>query len=371
MRIVVVSSYAKSLVNFRGPLLEEMRSRGNDVCALAPDFDNETRTALSNMGVTCVEFSLSRSGVNPARELAVVFELRRIIRELRPDVVFSYYLKPVFYGAIAAWLAGIQRRFGLIEGLGFAFTESTGTSLRRLALQRVISLVAKLALARLHKVIFLNSDDLNEFVSRRLVSREKTALLGAIGLDLDEWQASPLPREPGTFIMVARLLRDKGVYEYVSAARLLKPDYPEATFHLLGGIDENPAAISQEELDSWVHEGLIEWPGHVPVEPFLKASSVFVLPSYREGVPRSTQEAMAIGRAVVTTDVPGCRETVVKGRNGFLVPPRDPKALASAMQHFLDNPDDAALMGAESRKIAEERFDVHVQNRALLEIMGL
>src|SRR5690606_25164520 len=143
-------------------------------------------------------------------------------------------------------------------------------------------------------------------------------------------------------------------------------------FILVGGQDENPSTIPSIEIESWVADGLIKWPGHVEVRPWLAKAHVFVLPSYyREGVPRSTQEAMALGRPVITTDVPGCRDTVADWRNGFVVPPRDAAALAAAMRRFLDNPGLIAPMGAESRRIAEERFDAHVQNRKLLACLGI
>lgn len=371
MKIAVISNQAGSMLNFRGPLLAELGRQGHEVLAFAPDFDKETRSALAALGAQPVDFSMSRSGMNPLREMAVIFELRSLLRRHRPDICFTFFLKPVIYGTIAAWSTGVKRRFGLIEGLGFAFTAAPEIDIRRWIVQRFLTLMARLAMARLNRVIFLNSDDRQEFIDRKLVIPEQTALLGAIGLDLEEWSVEPLSEEPVTFILVARLLRDKGIREYVEAARMLRAGHPEARFLLVGGLDENPAAIARAEVDAWVAEGLIEWPGHVPVRRWLAQASVFVLPSYREGVPRSTQEAMALGRPVITTDVPGCRETVIEGRNGLLVPPRDHVALARAMRHFIEHPQDIARMGAESRKFAEQRFDVYVQNRKLLTFMEL
>lgn len=371
MKIAVITSQASSLVNFRGPLLAEMRQRGYEVLAFAPNLDHDIRAALVEMGVQPIEFSMSRSGMNPFREVAVIAELRRLLRRHRPDVCFAYFIKPVIYGAIAAWLARVPRRYGLIEGLGFAFTATSGADTRRQLVRGAITFMARFAFRRLQRVIFLNPDDMQELADRRLVVPGQTALLGAIGIDLDEWSVAPLPRGEITFILVARLLRDKGIGEYAAAARILRTDYPEARFLLLGGLDQNPAAMPRTEVEAWTAEGLIEWPGHVPVRPWLERASVFVLPSYREGVPRSTQEAMALGRPVITTDAPGCRETVIDGRNGFLVPPRDPQALAAAMRHFIEHPQDIATMGAESRKLAEERFDVHVQNSRLLGFLDL
>jgi glycosyltransferase involved in cell wall biosynthesis len=314
---------------------------------------------------------MSRSGSNPLRVFGVIVELRALLLRHRPDLCLSYFIKPVIYGTIAARLAGVPRRYGLIEGLGFAFTEGSKQNGRRRLLQGVISALMRAAGKQLDRMVFLNQDDVGEFVDRKLIDPDKAALLGAIGLDLDDWPQTPFPPEPVTFLLAARLLQDKGIREYVAAARLLRPQYPKTRFLLLGGLDDNPAAIARQEVEGWVKEGLIEWPGHVAVKPWMAQSHVYVLPSYREGVPRSTQEAMAFGRPVITTDAPGCRETVDEGVNGYLVPPRDPAALAEAMRHFRDAPDLIARLGQESRRLAEERFDVHRQNTRLLTFMGL
>lgn len=371
MKIAVISNGALSLINFRGPLMAEMIRCGHEVLAFAPDHDEISRATLRAMGVRPVECAMARAGTNPLQEMASILELHRLLRRHQPDLCFSYFIKPVIYGTIAAWMAKIPRRYGLIEGLGFAFTTAPGQGRQRRLLQGIISTLARFAMVRLHRLMFLNPDDLQEFIARKLISQDKAALVGAIGVDLDEWRVMPMPGGPITFILVARLLRDKGVAEYIDAARILRASHPDARFLLVGGLDDNPAAIPRADVQSWVDEGLIEWPGHVAVEPWLARAHVFVLPSYREGVPRSTQEAMAMGRPVITTDVPGCRETVIEGKNGFMTPPRDPQALAAAMRCFLEDPGLIARMGAQSRRIAEERFNVNVQNRKLLDCMGV
>ncbi|WP_331838638.1 glycosyltransferase family 4 protein [Hydrogenophilus thermoluteolus] len=172
--------------------------------------------------------------------------------------------------------------------------------------------------------------------------------------------------------LVAHMLREKGVLEFVAAARRIKANYPEVRFVLVGGLHPNPGSIQKEEIESWVREGVVEWAGQVAdVRPWLAQTSVFVLPSYREGVPRSTQEAMAMARPVITTDAPGCRETVMDGVNGFLIPPRDVDALVAAMERFIANPNLIRSMGTESRRLAEERFDVRVVNQRLMQILGI
>lgn len=371
MRVALISNQAESMLNFRAALISELDRRGHEVFALAPDFDPHTRALSMAIGARPVDFTMSRAGLNPLKEILVILQLRKLLSLLQPDIVLSFFLKPVIYGTIAAWAAGVERRFALIEGLGFAFTPASNFQLRRFIVQYLLVVAARFAMNRLDKALFLNKDDEFEFVTRRMVRPAKAELLGPIGVNLDDLPVQPLPSGPVSFILIARLLYDKGIREYVEAARILRRDYPDIRFLLVGRLDENPSAIASSEVTSWVDEGLIEWPGHVEVLPWLAQSSVFVLPSYREGFPRSTQEAMATGRPVVTTDVPGCRDTVVEGRNGFVVPPRDPRALAKAMRHFIEYPQCIATMGAESRRIAEEQFDERSQNNKLLRHMML
>ena len=198
----------------------------------------------------------------------------------------------------------------------------------------------------------------------------KTKTVGAIGVDLDEWGPLPPFLSPLTFLFVGRLLREKGIVEFIDAARMVKASHPDVRFIVLGAPDSNPSSLSSEQMDAWVKEGLVVWPGHADVKPWLAETSVFVLPSYREGVPRSTQEAMAMGRAVITTDVPGCRETVIDGTNGFLVPPRDAVALGQVMLRFVVEPNLAVTMGHESRRLAEKRFNVVSANERMMSALG-
>ena len=315
---------------------------------------------------------MSRTGMNPLVDLLNTWRLMRLLKELRPDVTLGYTIKPVIFGTIAAKLAGVPHRFAMVEGLGYVFTPGAEDfSFKRRVLKHLVLWLYRIGMAQADKVIFLNPDDPAELVAERVLPSEKCFLLGGIGVDLAQWTMHSPVLTPVTFLLVARLLREKGVADYAAAARLVKQQHPQARFILLGGLDENPGSITQTEVQAWVDEGLMEWPGHTAVPPWLAQTSVFVLPSYREGVPASTQEAMAMGRAIITTDVPGCRETVVDGENGFLVPVRDPQALAQAMCQFIEQPELIARMGARSRQLAEEKYDVHKVNARLLQGMGL
>jgi glycosyltransferase involved in cell wall biosynthesis len=370
--LVIISSQAFSLVNFRGSLISALVKANIQVYALAPDYSDESRQMLMTLGAHPVDFQLTRTGMNPWRDVCDMFRLAALLRQLRPDVTLGYFIKPVIYGTLAAWMAQVPRRVAMIEGLGYVFILSdTVFTWKRKLLRCAVSWLYRIALGRAHRVIFLNRDDIAEFVGGGLVNAAKVVHLGGIGVDLADWPLTPAIAKPVTFLLVARLLREKGIAEYADAAKLVKTLHPEIRFVLLGGLDPNPGGFSQTEVQAWVKDGLLEWPGHVVVKPWLAEASVFVLPSYREGVPRSTQEAMAMGRAVITTDVPGCRETVINGVNGFVVPVRDAAALAGAMLQFIKNPDLIESMGCESRRMAEERFDVHKINARMLEILGV
>jgi len=373
-RIAIIGSQAFALWNFRGPLIHEMAKRNLEVYALAPNYDDETRKKVEQLGAMPVQYRLSRTGLNPFRDALNFLDLIFILRRIKPDVTFCYTIKPVIYGTLAAWIVGVHRRFALITGLGYAFAASEDREgLKRRIVRIIAQFLYKLALRKATKVFFQNPDDLNEFVQKGIVHPEKAFLLGPTGVDLEAFPFAPPVTDPIAFLFAARLLREKGILEFVEAARRIKAKYPDVRFILLGGLDTNPGAISREEVEGWVKEGLIEWPGHVPdVRPYIAQASVFVLPSYyREGVPRSIQEAMAMGRPIITTDAPGCRETVLPGVNGFLVPVRDMNALVSAMERFINEPELIERMGKESRRIAEERFNVHKINQVLLEAMGL
>ena len=368
--LVIISSQAFSLVNFRGRLITDLVAKGVQVYALAPDYTAGLRAQLGALGAVPVDFDLTRTGMSPWRDLHDMIELTALLRRLRPDVTLGYFIKPVIYGTLAAWLARVPHRVAMIEGLGYVFTPSAERlSWSRVLLREGVSLLYRLALSRAHRVIFLNKDDIFDFLRIGLVKLPKIRHVPGIGVDLDYWTQTTPVVSPVTFLLAARLLREKGIVEFAEAAARVKKSYPQARFILLGAVDPNPGSLDIGLVKKLVGDGILEWPGHVDVKPWLAQASVYVLPSYREGLPRSTQEAMAMGRAVITTDVPGCRETVIDGVSGYLVPVRDSAALAEAMFKFVRNPDLIVAMGEQSRRMARERFDVNYVNPQLLAIL--
>lgn len=372
-RIALISSQAFSIPNFRGALVRAWVCAGAHVFALAPDYDADSRDAVRRLGAEPVDYRLARVGRNPFADLQAVAELARILARLRPDATFSYFVKPVIYGNLAARLVGIGRRFSMVEGAGYVFSDSPAPSLRRRALRMLVSRLYRIGLQGAERIFFLNRDDIALFVEGGLVDAARVVDIGGIGVELPDYACQPPRAEVPVFILVARLLAEKGVREYVAAARRIRALRPDIRFLLVGGTDANPGSVGTDELAAWAAEGIVEWSGHVAdVRPWLARASVFVLPSYyREGVPRSIQEAMAMARAVITTDMPGCRDTVEPGRNGLLVPPRDIDALCRAMQFFIDDPARCVSMGEASRQLAHERFDVRRSTRLMLTAMGL
>ncbi|BDA82966.1 glycosyl transferase [Aureimonas sp. SA4125] len=372
-RIVVVASLTRSLVNFRYALLEAMVAAGHEVTAVAPDEDSEAIAALNRIGVTFRRIPMARTGTDPLADIRTLAALYRLMRGIRPDIVLTYTMKPIIYGGLAARLSGVGRRFSMFTGFGYMFGgERRG--LRLAALRRLSIWLYRRALAGTEAAFVYNENDAAEIRRHALIGK-RTALVSVpgSGVDLDHHAQTALPAGPFVFLLVARLLREKGIAEFAAAARLLKPQFPQTRFQILGPFDPNPAALSQAEVAQWTADSGVEYLGETTdVRPYLSASTVFVLPSYyREGIPRSALEALATGRPIITTDMPGCRETVIDGENGFRIAPRSAADLANAMRAFLDDERLAPRMAVRSRTLAMERFDVRAVNAILLESLGL
>lgn len=372
--IALIGNATNTLIRFRADLVREMVNTGHTVYAFAPGYTKEDEEHVRKMGAIPVNYPLDRIGINPFKELKQIRLFRHLFKEHRIDTVFCYFVKPVIYGSIAAKQAGITEIYSMLGGLGYLFTNDSknGSSLKQNLLRMITKPLFKYALAQNKTVFFQNPDDRKEFVKRNLVSVEKTKRIYGSGVDTRQFVYSQPVVDPVTFIATGRLLEEKGVREYAVAARIVKASYPSVRCILLGGFDENPGSLEEREVQRWTEEGIIEWPGKVEnVKEWLQESSVFVLPSYREGTPRSTLEALATGRPVITTDVPGCRETVEEGVNGFLVPPRNAKVLAEKMIFMIENLGIIEQMGRESRRIAEEFYDVRKVNASILKALNL
>lgn len=370
-RVALITSGARTVPNFRGTLIEELVARGTQVLALAPDWEDDTRAATRALGAEPVDISMARAGLNPLRDASDTAKMAALLRRIAPDAILTYFAKPNTYGMLAGWMAGVKRRVAMVEGLGFAFESSELAGAKARLVSAGAKLLYRAAFSRADKVLFLNTEDEAVFRGAGLVAPDKIVRFGGIGVDLDAFAPVAPVLEPPTFLLMARLLRGKGILEFAEAAAKVKARHPHARFVVLGDVDANPDSLRREEMEPWVKQGAIEWPGHVSdVRERLAAASVFVLPAWcREGLPRSTQEAAAMAKPVITTDVVGCRDTVLDGVNGFMIPGRDVTALAGAMTRFVEEPGLIASMGAASRRLAEERWDGRTKSRELAALL--
>jgi len=368
-KIAIVAGLNRSLINFRGDLIKEWVSRGHEVLAVAPG--EEVTEQINALGARYTTIPLARTGLNPLQDFKTMRSLTAVFKAEKPDIVFLYTIKPVIYGSLAASRAKVQEIYSMITGLGYLFS---GDTFKQRLLKRMAIQLYKMALQRNRKVFFQNPDDIRTFTSCGILSgHHQVVQINGSGVNIDRFAPAPLPHGPITFLLIARLIWDKGIGEYVEAAREIKKKYPDVRFKLVGPYDENPTAIREEDIERWEREKVIEYLGRTSdVRPHIEQANIYVLPScYREGTPRTVLEAMSMGRPIITTDVPGCRETVKEGVNGFLVPAKDSRVLARTMERFIKEPGIMQEMGLQSRQIAEEKYDVHKVNSMILEAMGL
>ncbi|MBM1222851.1 glycosyltransferase family 4 protein [Ponticoccus sp. SC2-23] len=343
---------AWNIWNFRRPLVEALTGVGHKITVLAPPDDAVPE--LERLGCHVRPLEMSVKGLNPLEDLKLQRQFGLIFREERPDAVLSYTIKNNIFGARAAKLCDVPF-LPNVTGLGTAFLSGK-------LLQTVTEQLYRRSFAALPVVFFQNEDDRDLFLDRRLVRADQARLLPGSGIDLQRFAPAPMPapENPPVFLMIARLLRDKGVLEFVEAARRVKARHPRARFQLLGAVgSENRSAIDRPTVDAWVAEGVVEYLGTtVDVRPVIAATSCVVLPSYREGAPRTLIEAAAIARPLIATDVPGCRAVVDRDVSGFLCEVRNAESLAAAMQRFLDLPPEAQqAMGAAGRAKMEREYD--------------
>ncbi len=368
MKTIVLASLAYSLINFRGRLIASMIEQGHEVIVCAPDADPEIEAKLRAMGAVYRQMPMARAGMNPFADIMTLLWLIRCFWRERPQIVLAYTQKPIIYGGMASRVVPGARFYAMVSGLGHVYSEGGS---RLLSLVRaIVSFLYRVAIRKARAVFVFNSDDRAEMLRHRIINADMHVVqVPGSGVDLSHYGFVRVPEGPPIFLMVARLLRNKGVLEYAEAARIVRAQVPEARFQLLGPTDANPAAISPADID----QTIVEYLGETrDVRPYLAAASVFVLPSwYREGLPRTILEAMAIGRGVITTDMPGCREPILSGENGFVVEPRSALSLADAMLRICADPGLPARMSIAARRTVEDRYSVEMVNALLLSTMDM
>lgn len=369
-KFLLIAGFADSLINFRWDLICALQAKGLEVHVAAPEISSSPTTLekLRNNGVFAYDVPMQRTGTNPIEDFKTLIALRQLMQQVRPDYVMAYTIKPVIYGMLAAASTGVPNRAALITGLGYAFQDSEGSTKQNL-IRRVTRQLYARALSAADLTFFQNEDDQKLFTDLGIIRPgQNTVVVNGSGVNTEKFSPQPLPEgDEVHFLLIGRLLKDKGVREYVEAARRVKQQYPQAVFNLVGFLDSNPSSVTQQELDQWVNEGTVKFWGKLSdVRPAINACHVFVLPSYREGTPRTVLEAMATGRAIITTDAPGCRQTVENGYNGWLVPVQSAEKLAEAMERFLSEPALIQQMGQASLEIARNKYDVNIINDFML-----
>lgn len=368
MRIIVLSGHTKSLFWFRSDFMKEMLKRGHEVYAIGPDDEATWQEDFKKIGLNYRQVELSRNSLSIMGDIKTVKALIALFKEIKPDKIFVDHAKPIAYGSIAARKIKCREFYPMVAGLGSILRDD---SLKRLPARMVLSFLYKRSFSFAKKVFVQNKDDAGVLVSRKLVSKQKLVMVNGSGVNLEKFKPTPLPKAV-SFLYIGRLIRDKGVVEYLDACKLIHSKYPDTPCMLVGPFDTNPSAISEAFLKPYIDSGVVDYYGEqLDVRPYIDQCSVLVLPSYHEGTPKTVLEAMAKQRAIITSDAPGCRETVTNGENGFLVPVRDPEAVAKAMETFIQNPTLVETMGRVSKTIAEEKYDVKKVNNTIINTMNL
>lgn len=365
-KICIIATNGVSLRNFRGPFISDLVSRNYEVTCVSIEPPEEMEQDIRALGAEYVQIKGSRVGTGIISGFGMIKAYKKLFIKLNPDICFLYMSKPIAFGGYAAIKAGVKHINILVNGLENAYYR---TGLKDFIVRRVMSAAYRYVSDRADNVFFQNHDDENYFIEHKILKKNNSLVVGGSGVDMTYFQKQPLPDEP-VFLMTARLLWSKGIREYLDAAAKLKEVFPQAKLMLVGGIDKNDESLSEAELNEYIKKAEIEYCGFAEdVRPFLKKCSVFVLPSFHEGLPRSVIEAMAVGRPIITTDVPGCRETVNDGINGYLVPAKNSEILFIRMKALAESSELRKNMAEQSYKICKEKFEVGIVNQSMIEKM--
>lgn len=373
-KIVVFASFAPSLINFRFDLIKNLVEIGYHVTCVAPNMDFEVTSRLTDIGCDCCELNFIRNKVSITSDIKLLFGLIKLYSKIKPHTVICYTVKPLVYGSLAALICRVKKRVSLVTGLGYSFSKEPASFKVKL-IRKISQLLYKVGIFSSTHVLFQNKDDKEELITRRFLDQDKAYITNGSGVNLDHFKVSNPPAiDKISFLMIARLLEDKGVNYFAQAAEVLKSKYGnKVEFNLVGwGADED-GAISQAVIAEWVNRDILKFHGKLDdVRPVLQSCHVYILPSfYPEGTPRTILEAMALGKAIITTDSVGCRETVIDGVNGYLVPIKNVQSIVEKSEKLILDPDLILKMGRESFQLAKYKYDVNVVNLQILDFTGL
>lgn len=379
-KIILVHPLIWTFYTHRKELIQEMLIRDIEVVVVGSFIDKLTgfgnqvnsKNELQKLKVRYIDLPMSRRSINPLTDFKTYKFLINLFKKENPDMVLNYTIKPIIYGSLAAHHSGIKNIYSVITGLGYVFGED---SIKQKILRKFVKILYKIALNHNNTIFFQNPDDEQTFLEIGLVNKNQTQVVNGSGVNLETFKPSETinTNTKPIFLLISRLSWSKGVGVFVEAAKKIKKIDNQVEFFLLGPLENIATEININNIEEWETQGILKYLGSTDdVRPFIKDCSVFVLPSaYREGTPRVILEAMAMGKAIITTDSPGCKETVVSGENGYLIPVGNSDALAMAMLEFVKNPAKCNQMGKVSRKIAEEKYNVFKVNNTMLSRMNL
>lgn len=373
-KIFLVVNDLVTATNFRKDLMKTLHNLGHDVAVISPSQSNfvnssEVLNDSQKLSFRHIHIFINRVSLNPFASLKYILFLSKILKSERPDYVLLYTPKIVIFGSIASRIAGVHKIYSTINGLGYAFASQ---SFKAKFLSVLLKALYKVALSFNAKVFFQNSDDRNYFLTNNLVDNNKSLLINGSGVNINEFQPRAKLDQRYIFLMIARIIPEKGVYEFLQAARMVKQKYPNIVFQLLGPLESESPAILPKTVSDWNKEGAIEYISQKSdVKPYIANCNTFVLPSYREGTPKSVLEAMAMGKPIITSDVPGCREPVIDGVNGYLVPPRNSHLLGESMLAIYEDEDFAKLAGVKSLEIIKDKYDVIKVNKFFMQALEI
>ncbi|MBR1675961.1 MAG: glycosyltransferase family 4 protein [Clostridia bacterium] len=358
-KICFITPTSQQIIGFRKSLILKLQKEGH--CISAITFDEEHREQVEDLDVELHCVQAANRSINPFQTLSLKNSITKIIKQVSPDIVFTFMVKPNTFGVLAAHEAGIENIYSMVEGAGDVFIKN---GLKWKLIRKIVCYLYKKAFKYSKKVFFLNNDDKAEFIERKLVKEEQCEIIHGVGIDFDRFQYKPI-LQFNTFIMLSRLLKTKGVYEYCKAARKVKQKYTDTTFYLAGSEED----IKVKDLQEYIDDNSIVYLGKLKdVIPFLEKSTVNVLPSYREGFGLVNAEAAAIGRPSITCDTNGTRDTIIDEVTGFLVKVASVDAIVEKMIFFIENPEQAVIMGQNARKFAEANFDISLVNKKIIQI---
>ena len=366
-KMLMIASKTKAHLNFRGDLTKKIVSLGYDVTVVVPH--GLYKKELEDLGVKVVVMPYNKNSISILSNLKAIFDLKKIIKEEKPDKVFAYTIKPIILGSLAAKQCKVKDMYSMVTGLGHIYADN---SLNVKILRIIVGIGYKIAFSFNKKVIFQNQDDIDEFVKRKYLKREKCELVNGSGVNMERFKKTVLPKK-NVFLMVSRVLKEKGVVEYFEAAKIIKERNKNVHFMFVGEIDKTNYAVDITKLQEYIDNGIVESISETDDVPkYVKKCRFFVLPTYyREGVPRVNLEALSIGRPIITTFMPGCKETVVDKENGLFVNIKDAEDLAEKMQWMIDNPVKVEKMAEKSYELCKKKFDVNIINKRMLEIMEI